>query len=78
METNQNNKIYEEQYLLLCFISVVTFKIVMLPQYLVRSVGGNGYMVMAFMIAIEIMMLTVVYGIVKNGSILEQDFPKWL
>ena len=78
METNQNNKIYEEQYLLLCFISVVTFKIVMLPQYLVRSVGNNGYMVMAFMIAIEIMMLAVVYGIVKNGSILEQDIPKWL
>jgi hypothetical protein len=33
---------------------------------------------MAFMVAIEIMMLTVVYGVVKNGSILEQDLPKWL
>ena len=78
METNQKNKIYEEQFLLLTFISVVTFKIVMLPQYLVHAVSNNGYMVMAFMIAIELMMLTVVYGIVKNGSILEQDIPKWL
>lgn len=78
METNQKNKIYEEQFLLLTFISVVTFKIVMLPQYLVHAVSNNGYMVMAFMIAVELMMLTVVYGVVKNGSILEQDIPKWL
>lgn len=78
MDNIQKNKIYEEQYLLLAFISVVTFKIVMLPQYLVHAVSNNGYMVMAFMIAIEIMMLTVVYGVVKNGSILEQDIPKWL
>ena len=78
METIQKHKIYEEQFLLLAFISIVTFKIVMLPQYLVSSVSNNGYMVMAFMIAIEIMMLTVVYGIVQNGSILEQDIPKWL
>ena len=78
MENNQKNKIYEEQLLLLAFISVVTFKIVMLPQYLISSVANNSYIVMAFMVAIEIMMLTVVYGVVKNGSILEQDLPKWL
>lgn len=78
MENNQKNKIYEEQFLLLAFISVVTFKIVMLPQYLISSVANNSYIVMAFMVAIEIMMLTVVYGVVKNGSILEQDLPKWL
>ncbi|MDE6276038.1 MAG: hypothetical protein K2M75_05805 [Clostridia bacterium] len=78
METIQKHKIYEEQFLLLAFISIVTFKIVMLPQYLVASASNNSYMVMAFMIAIEIMMLTVVYGIAKNGSILEQDIPKWL
>ena len=78
MENIQKNKIYEEQFLLLAFISIVTFKIVMLPQYLVHSATNNGYIVMAFMIAIEIMMLTVVYGVVKNGSILEQDIPKWL
>lgn len=78
METIQKHKIYEEQFLLLAFISIVTFKIVMLPQYLVSSLSNNGYMLMAFMIAIEIMMLTVVYGVVKNGSILEQEIPKWL
>ncbi len=78
MENNQKNKIYEEQFLLLAFISVVTFKIVMLPQYLISSVANNSYIVMAFMVAIEIMMLTGVYGVVKNGSILEQDLPKWL
>ncbi len=78
MENIQKNKIYEEQFLLLAFISIVTFKIVMLPQYLVSTASNNSYMVMFFMVAIEIMMLTVVFGIAKNGSILEQDIPKWL
>lgn len=78
MKTIQKHKIYEEQFLLLAFISIVTFKIVMLPQYLVTSASNNSYIVMAFMIAIEVMMLAVVYGIVKNGSILEQNIPKWL
>ncbi|MDE7191358.1 MAG: GerAB/ArcD/ProY family transporter [Clostridia bacterium] len=78
MENIQKNKIYEEQFLLLAFISIVTFKIVMLPQYLVSTASNNSYMVMIFMVAIEIMMLTVVYGVAKNGSILEQDVPKWL
>ncbi|MDE5911507.1 MAG: hypothetical protein K2H24_04155, partial [Clostridia bacterium] len=75
METIQKNKIYEEQFLLLAFISIVTFKIVMLPQYLVSTASNNSYMVMFFMVAIEVMMLTVVYGIAKHGSILEQDIP---
>ncbi|MDE6870147.1 MAG: hypothetical protein K2J75_05410, partial [Clostridia bacterium] len=78
MENIQKNKIYEEQFLLLAFISIVTFKIVMLPQYLISTASNNSYMVMFFMVAIEVMMLTVVFGIVKNGSILEQNIPKWL
>lgn len=78
MQENQNNKIYEEQFLLLAFISVVTFKIVMLPQYFIKTASNNSYMIMAYLIAVEIMMLAIVYGIVKNGSLLEQNIPKWL
>lgn len=78
MQNKLNNKIYTEQFLLLAFISLITFKVVMLPQYLVKTAGSQSYMTMFFMIAIEIMMLCVVYGITKNGSILQLDIPKWL
>lgn len=71
-----NNKIYTEQYLLLAFISIITFKVVMLAQYLVSTAGNEAYITMAIMITIEIMMTAVVYGIVKNGSLLELDIPK--
>ncbi|MDE6758953.1 MAG: GerAB/ArcD/ProY family transporter [Clostridia bacterium] len=78
MQNKLNNKIYNEQFLLLAFISLITFKVVMLPQYLVKTAGSQSYMTMFFMIAIEIMMLCVVYGITKNGSILQLDIPKWV
>ncbi|MDE7337192.1 MAG: GerAB/ArcD/ProY family transporter [Clostridia bacterium] len=73
-----NNRIYNEQYLLLAFISLIAFKVVMLPQYLVKTSGSQSVLVMFFMMAIEIMMMCVVYGISKNNSILELDIPKWL
>lgn len=75
---SQINKVYEEQFLLLAFITIVTFKVVMLPQYFVKAAGNNGYMIMAFLIIVEIMMMAVVYGITKNGSLLQLDVPKWL
>ena len=78
MQNKLNNKIYNEQFLLLAFISLVTFKVVMLPQYLVKTAGSQSYMTMFYMIAIEIMMLGIVYGITKNGSILQLEIPKWL
>lgn len=76
MTNKLNNKIYTEQYLLLAFISIITFKVVMLAQYLVSTAGNEAYITMAIMITIEIMMTAVVYGIVKNGSLLELDIPK--
>ncbi|MDE6188856.1 MAG: hypothetical protein K2G37_01040 [Clostridia bacterium] len=78
MQNKLNDKIYNEQFLLLAFISIITFKVVMLPQYFVATAGGQSYMTMFFLVAIEIMMLAVVYGITKNGSILQLDIPKWL
>lgn len=78
MQNKLNNKIYNEQFLLLAFISLITFKVVMLPQYFVATAGNQSYMTMFFLIAVEIMMLVVVYGIIKNGSILQLDIPKWL
>ena len=78
MQNKLNNKIYNEQFLLLAFISLITFKVVMLPQYLVKTAGSQSYLIMLFMMAIEIMMLCIVYGITKNCSLLQLDIPKWL
>ena len=78
MTNKLNNNIYPEQYLLLAFISIITFKVVMLAQYLVSSAGNEAYITMAIMIAIELMMTAIVYAIIKNGSLLEQDLPKAL
>lgn len=78
MKQSQINKIYEEQFLLLAFITIVTFKVVMLPQYFVKTAANNGYLIMLYLIIIEIMMMTIVYGITKNGSLLQLNIPKWL
>lgn len=78
MQNKLNNKIYYEQFLLMSFICLVTFKVVMLPQYLVKTAGNQSFLIMFFLIAIEIMMLCVVFGITKNKSLLELDIPKWL
>lgn len=71
-----NNKIYTEQFLLIAFISIITFKVVMLAQYLVSTAGNEAYITMAIMTAIEIMMTAVVYAIIRQGSLFESDLPK--
>ena len=78
MKEDQLNKVYEDQFLLLAFVTIVTFKVVMLPQYFVKAASNNGYMIMAFLVIVEMMMMAVVYGITKNGSLLQLDVPKWL
>ena len=39
MKEDQLNKVYEDQFLLLAFVTIVTFKVVMLPQYFVKEIG---------------------------------------
>lgn len=78
MKEDQLNKVYEDQFLLLAFVTIVTFKVVMLPQYFVKAASNNGYMIMAFLVIVEMMMMAVVYGITKHGSLLQLDVPKWL
>ena len=77
-DNSQLNKVFEEQFLLLAFIIIVTFKVVMLPQYFVKAAANNGYLIMAFLVIVEIMMMAIVYGITKNCSLLQLDIPKWL
>ena len=43
MQNKLNNKIYYEQFLLMSFICLVTFKVVMLPQYLVKTAGNQKF-----------------------------------
>lgn len=76
MKDKLNDRIYPEQFLLLAFISVMTFKVVMLAQYLVSAAGNEAYVTMAIMIGIEIMMCAVVYGIIRHGSITKLPLPR--
>lgn len=76
MNNKLNNNIYTEQYLLLAFISVITFKVVMLAQYLVSAAGNEAYITMTVMISIELIMCAVVYGIIRHGSITSLPLPK--
>ena len=78
MKEDQLNKVYEDQFLLLAFVTIVTFKVVMLPQYFIKAASNNGYIIMAFLVIVEMMMMAVVYGITKHGSLLQLDVPKWL
>ncbi len=76
MNNKLNDRIYTEQFLLLAFISIMTFKVVMLAQYLVSAAGNEAYITMTVMISVEIMMCALVYGIVSYGSITRLPLPK--
>ncbi len=76
MNNKLNDRIYPEQFLLLAFISIMTFKVVMLAQYLVSEAGNEAYIAMTVMISIEIMMCALVYGIISYGSLPRLDLPK--
>lgn len=76
MNNKLNDRIYPEQFLLLAFISIMTFKVVMLAQYLVSQAGNQAYISMIAMISVEIMMCAVVYGIISHGSLTRLELPK--
>ena len=68
--------IYPKQFLLLSFIASLTFKMVMLPQYLCREAGRNAYLTMLYMMVIELLMLAIIYGTISHGGLLQLNIPK--
>lgn len=76
MNHQANHHVYPRQFFLLAFISGVCFKVVMLPQYLVTTAGRQAWMTMALMMTIELMMLGVVYGFVRETALTDNLLPK--
>lgn len=73
-----NNKVYSNQFYLLAFISIVTYKVGMLPSLLSLNTSSDAVFSMAIMMVIELMMLILVSKIIKTASILEIKMPKFL
>ena len=72
------NVIYPNQVALLAFIASITFKVVMLPQYLAGDAGRAAPIAMAYLMAIEVMEFVIIYGVIKRTSLLQAHIPEAL
>ena len=72
------NVIYPNQVALLAFIASITFKVVMLPQYLAGDAGRAAPIAMAYLMAIEVMEFIIIYGGIKRTSLLQAHIPEAL
>lgn len=69
------NVVYPNQIALLAFIASFTFKVVMLPQYLAGTAGRSCTLSMAYLMAIEVMEFSIIYGVIKRTSLLQARIP---
>lgn len=76
MEQRTTNVVYPNQLALLAFIAGFTFKVVMLPQYMAGIAGRNCALAMAYMMAVEVMIFAVIYGVIRRTSLLEAKIPE--
>lgn len=70
------NKLYINQFYLLAFISIITFKVGVLPSLMHESCSKESIIVYLVMMVIELIMLSVVYQITSKTSLLEMNLPK--
>ena len=69
------NVVYPNQVALLAFIASITFKVVMLPQYLAGTAGRSSPIAMAYLMTIEVMEFVIIYGVIKRTSLLQAHIP---
>ncbi|MDE5618072.1 MAG: hypothetical protein K2I79_01125 [Clostridia bacterium] len=69
------NVVYPRQLALLAFIAAFTFKVVMLPQYLSGVAGRQSALAMAYIMAVEIAMFFIIYGVISRTSLLQSAMP---
>lgn len=69
----KNNTVYRNQFACMALISAVTFKMVMLPQYMARIAGNNSYISIAIMMCIEIAMYSMVYLVSSRINFIKED-----
>lgn len=73
----ENNTVYRKQFAILAFIASVTFKVVMLPQYLAGVAQNNSYISIAISMAIEIIMYCFTFYVITRINLTEEK-NKWL
>ena len=69
MKDKVSVKIFAGQFAILAFISSVSFKVVMLPQYLAAVAGRNAWLSVLTMMLIDGIALACVYGVVSRTDI---------
>lgn len=72
----RSNLLYVKQFLIMCFVSSLSYKVVMLPQYLCKVAERQAYLTMLYLMTIELLMLGIVYGLIKKGGLLTLNIPK--
>lgn len=66
---NKDNIIFNSQFVLIAMISIITFKVLMLPSYLINYSSHNAYLCMFIMMSIELIMIVIVYKTITIANI---------
>ena len=66
---NKDNLIYNSQFVLIAMVSIITFKILMLPSYLINYASHNAYLCIFIMMSIELIMIVIVYKTITIANI---------
>lgn len=75
---DENNLIYKNQLSIMIIITSITFKVVMLPQYMSIYAKNNSFISMAIMMAIEIVMYILIIYSIGKINLAKHTQDKWL
>lgn len=73
-----SNKINPLQVACLIFISSITFKTIMLPQYLTSIAGRSAWLSILFLMLIDVAMFILVFKVARNYTLTELPIASWL
>lgn len=72
-----SNKINPLQVACLIFISSITFKTIMLPQYLTSIAGRSAWLSILFLMLIDVAMFLLVFKVARNYTLIEMPIASW-
>lgn len=73
-----SNKINPLQVACLIFISSITFKTIMLPQYMTSIAGRNAWLSTLFLMLIDVVMFLLVFKVARNYSLPTLPIASWI
>lgn len=68
-----SNQIYKNQFAIIAFMTMIVFKIAMLPKYLSNSSGSDAIFSVLVLLAIEVIMYIVVFFIARDINLLSLE-----